>query len=64
MDERREMFRTPALPRHLAALRQNVHTPGSHEGGVEAVVTEEETLNSSAVRGNAAMGLLGLRQER
>lgn len=63
-----EVFRTPALPRQIVptALRQLSSPPGSDEGMSKKRYEEEEedSLTSSAVRGKAAIGLLGLRQER
>jgi len=61
---REEVFRTPALPRHSTALRQINSPPDSQEGESRETYTEEDNLTSSAVRGKAAIGLLGLRQER
>lgn len=59
-----EVFRTPALPRHSTALVQIGSPPYSPDGGPRETHPEEDSLTSSAVRGKAAIGLLGLRQER
>ena len=61
-----EVFRTPALPRQrvLTALRQLSSPPGSAERMSKDSYEDDDDLTSSAVRGNAAIGLLGLRQER
>ena len=61
-----EVFRTPALPRQKATtdLRQLSSPPGSAERMPQKHYEDEDSLTSSAVRGNAAIGLLGLRQER
>ncbi|KAK4693658.1 hypothetical protein P7C71_g3786, partial [Lecanoromycetidae sp. Uapishka_2] len=48
-----ETFRTPALPRHTAQTSSRAMSSPL-----------EEKLTSSAVRGKAAIGLLGLRRER
>ena len=64
--ERPEAFRTPALPRQKVptTLGQLSSPPDSEEGMSRKQYEEEDNLTSSAVRGNAAIGLLGLRQER
>lgn len=61
-----EVFRTPALPRQRAsaASRQLSSPPGSAERMSKDSYEDEDSLTSSAVRGKAAIGLLGLRQER
>ena len=61
---RDEVFRTPALPRHITrvSLQQKSSPPDSQERQKE--YDEDDNLTSSAVRGKAAIGLLGLRQER
>ena len=61
-----EIFRTPALPRQKAPtiLRQLSSPPGSDELMSKKHYEDEDNLTSSAVRGKAAIGLLGLRQER
>lgn len=63
-----EVFRTPALPRQIVptALGQLSSPPGSDEGMSKRHYAEddEDSLTSSVVRGKAAIGLLGLRQER
>lgn len=61
---RDEIFRTPALPRHSTSFRQMSSPPDSQERASRKPYTEEDSLTSSAVRGKAAFGLLGLRQER
>lgn len=64
--DRSEVFRTPALPRHRAPTgqRQLSSPPGSVERISKRRYEDEDNLTSSAVRGNAAIGLLGLREER
>ena len=64
--ESAHVFRTPALPRQKVPtdLRQLSSPPGSEERMLRRDYEDEESLTSSAVRGNAAIGLLGLRQER
>lgn len=61
-----EVFRTPALPRQRVSngQRQLSSPPGSDERISKRRYEDEDNLTSSAVRGNAAIGLLGLRQER
>lgn len=61
-----EVFRTPALPRQRVqnAQRQLSSPPGSDERISKRRYEDEDNLTSSAVRGKAAIGLLGLRQER
>lgn len=61
-----DVFRTPALPRHPArnTLRQTSSPPDSAERILRKRYDEDDDLTSSAIRGNAAIGLLGLRQER
>lgn len=61
-----EVFRTPALPRQRGsdAQRQLSSPPGSDERISKRRYEDEDNLTSSAVRGKAAIGLLGLRQER
>ena len=61
-----EAFRTPALPREKVHVgsRQLSSPPGSGDRMSRKGYEDEEKLTSSAVRGNAAIGLLGLRQER
>ncbi|MCJ1460879.1 hypothetical protein MMC28_011261 [Mycoblastus sanguinarius] len=63
---REEGFRTPALPRHTAQTtpRQTNSPPDSQERYSRSGAHEDDSLTSSAVRGKAAIGLLGLRQER
>lgn len=61
---RDEVFRTPALPRQSTALRQIGSPADSPDGISRETHAEEDSLTSSAVRGKAAIGLLGLRQER
>ncbi|KAL9632890.1 MAG: hypothetical protein Q9164_005028 [Protoblastenia rupestris] len=55
------MFRTPALPRRQAnvEVQQLSSPPDSQEGYVH--VGNEDTLTSSAIKGSAAISLLGLR---
>ena len=62
-DCHKEVFRTPALPRHAThiSLQQRSSPSDSQEG---RGYNDEDNLTSSAVRGKAAIGLLGLRQER
>lgn len=64
--ESSEVFRTPALPRQRARTesRQLSSPPGSNERIRKRAYEDEDNLTSSAVRGKAAIGLLGLRQER
>ena len=60
---RDEVFRTPALPR--SNMYEPAHMsspPNSEEGDAARGAREEDSLTSSAVRGNAAIGLLGLRR--
>ncbi|KAL9073613.1 MAG: hypothetical protein Q9161_002855 [Pseudevernia consocians] len=61
-----EVFRTPALPRQRVsnAQQQLSSPPGSDERISKRRCEDEDNLTSSAVRGKAAIGLLGLRQER
>ncbi|CAD6590761.1 MAG: hypothetical protein ASARMPREDX12_004723 [Alectoria sarmentosa] len=61
-----EVFRTPALPRQRVsnAQEQLSSPPGSDERISKRRYEAEDNLTSSAVRGKAAIGLLGLRQER
>lgn len=61
-----DVFRTPALPRHSTrkALRQISSPPDSQERLSRKGYDEDDDLTSSAIRGKAAIGLLGLRQER
>ena len=62
-DFHNEVFRTPALPRHAThiLLQQTSSPPDSQEGRGH---NDGDNLTSSAVRGKAAIGLLGLRQGR
>ena len=55
------MFRTPALPRRQANVEgQPLSSPSdSQEGYVH--VGNEDKLTSSAIKGSAAISLLGLR---
>lgn len=46
------------------AMRQTNSPPDSQERASRQAYDEEDSLTSSVVRGNAAIGLLGLRQER
>ena len=64
--ESADIFRTPALPRQKVPtdLRQLSSPPGSEERMPKRDYEDEDSLTSSVVRGNAAIGLLGLRQER
>ncbi|KAL6713358.1 hypothetical protein ACLMJK_008823 [Lecanora helva] len=57
-------FRTPALPRQSKIARPETSPLDAHRQGPKQISREDESLTSSAVRGNAAIGLLGLRQER
>ena len=57
-----EVFRTPALPRH--SIGQTSSPPSSEERVPLRERAQDDRLTSSAVRGKAAIGLLGLRQER
>lgn len=61
-----EVFRTPALPRQRVSnvQRQLSSPPGSDERISKRSYEDEDNLTSSVVRGKAAIGLLGLRQER
>lgn len=61
-----EVFRTPALPRQRVSnvQRQLSSPPGSDERISKRRYEDEDNLTSSVVRGKAAIGLLGLRQER
>ena len=61
-----EVFRTPALPRQRGsnAQRQLSSPPGSDERIPKKRYEDDDNLSSSAVRGKAAIGLLGLREER
>ncbi len=59
---RDHVFRTPALPRSkMYEPAQMSSPPDSEEGDAVRGRMEEDRLTSSAVRGNAAIGLLGLR---
>lgn len=59
---RDEFFRTPALPRSkMYEPKQMSSPPESEERDVMRAGRERESLTSSAVRGKAAIGLLGLR---
>ena len=64
--ESSDVFRTPALPRQKVStdLQQLSSPPGSEERMPTRGYQDEDSLTSSAVRGNAAIGLLGLRKER
>ena len=64
--ESADVFRTPALPRQKVPtdLQQLSSPPGSEERMPKRDYEDKDSLTSSAVRGNAAIGLLGLRQER
>ena len=61
-----EVFRTPALPRHALRheVRQTSSPPESPGKFPKEQYGHEDDLTSSAIRGKAAIGLLGLRQER
>lgn len=61
----REIFRTPALPKHqkLSMKGQQFNSPPSSQRHARRNgLDEENELTSSAVRGSAARGLLGLMQ--
>ena len=58
---RDDVFRTPALPRHAThALPQHTSSPPDSQGRSKGR-DDVSGLTSSAVRGKAAIGLLGLR---
>ncbi len=58
-----EVFRTPALPRSkIYETTQMSSPPGSEGRDVAQVRRKQESLTSSAIRGKAAIGLLGLRE--
>lgn len=60
---RDEVFRTPALPRSkMYEPTQMSSPPESEDRGMVREGTGQESLTSSAVRGKAAVGLLGLRE--
>ena len=69
-DNRREtghreaVFRTPALPRRVITSVQPESPMDDEERGTNDSYRDRDNLTSSAVRGKAAIGLLGLRQER
>ena len=61
----REIFRTPALPKHqkLGMKSQQLNSPPSSQRHTRRnELDEDNELTSSAVRGSAARGLLGLMQ--
>ena len=58
------VFRTPALPRqNICTANQQQGNPGGRQIRVGRYEEEDHAMNS-AVRGKAAIGLLGLRHER
>ena len=62
-----EEFRTPALSKHMQVLGQEQEPNCPHNGqryAREKPAFREEDLTSSAVRGSAARGFLGLKQSR
>lgn len=60
-----QVFRTPALPRQRAQpIQQTSSPPDSRAGSVGRGEVEETRLSSSAVKGHAAISLLGLKDDR
>ncbi|KAL8688429.1 MAG: hypothetical protein Q9218_005658 [Villophora microphyllina] len=59
-----EVFRTPALPRRKPSLSEQSSSPPSHDGDHHKRNMEYRHLSSSAVKGDAAVSLLGLREDR
>ncbi|CAO1599713.1 hypothetical protein XANCAGTX0491_003428 [Xanthoria calcicola] len=60
-----DIFRTPSLPLSKVGLSQQLSSPpNSPNGDLKEMDVEESRLSSSAVKGYAAISLLGLRDDR
>ncbi|KAL8892525.1 MAG: hypothetical protein Q9192_005594 [Flavoplaca navasiana] len=60
-----DTFRTPLLPlSKVQQPHQLSSPPNSHDGDLKDLELEDGRLSSSAVKGNAAISLLGLRDDR
>ncbi|KAI4268978.1 MAG: hypothetical protein L6R38_007651 [Xanthoria sp. 2 TBL-2021] len=60
-----DIFRTPSLPQSKVQVSQQLSSPpNSQNGDLKETDMEDSHLSSSAVKGDAAISLLGLRDDR